>query len=278
MSPVYDKPLIRRIYGSCLLCSRTLPVSGNTSTPTPIEEKRGRGDLSATSNSKAPWKLAESARGVSPRAAHRTVLEALTSYGSCPSIKAAAFRRSDEFLRFPVDPAVAPRETRPLRSGPITGPSSLLRGGPPQPSALVLSPRGFGRLCFSLCIQGLVPAVPRGRLCSTHALSTPTAARPVTRLPTGLSQETPSPLVSTALDTLTTRHRRVHLRSPLGKTSCPSQSRDFSPDVHYHGSSTAAARAGLRPAPESRFRGAVPHHQLSIQSTAEGGYRAGSGK
>jgi len=125
------------------LCSRTLPVSGNTSTPTPIEEKRGRGDLSATSNSKAPWKLAESARGVSPRAAHRTVLEALTSHGSCPSIKAAAFRRSDEFLRFPVDPAIAPRGTRPLRSSPITGPSSLLRDGPPQPLASVLSPHGF---------------------------------------------------------------------------------------------------------------------------------------
>src|SRR5215469_656832 len=42
------------------------------------------------------------------------------------------------------------RLTRPLCSSPITGLSSLLRVGPPQCSALVLSPRGFGRLCFSL--------------------------------------------------------------------------------------------------------------------------------
>jgi len=42
------------------------------------------------------------------------------------------------------------RLTRPLCSSPITGPSSLLRVGPPQCSASVLSPRGFSRLCFSL--------------------------------------------------------------------------------------------------------------------------------
>jgi hypothetical protein len=44
------------------------------------------------------------------------------------------------------------RLTRPLCSSPITGPSSLLRVGPPQCSASVLSPRGFGRLGFSLPI------------------------------------------------------------------------------------------------------------------------------
>ena len=42
--------------------------------------------------------------------------------------------------------------TRSLRSSPITGPSSLLRIGPPQCSASVLSPRGFRRLSFSLGI------------------------------------------------------------------------------------------------------------------------------
>ena len=155
--------------------------------------------------------------------------ETLTSHGSCPSIKAAAFRRSDGFLRSPVDPAIAPRETRPLCSSPITGPSSLIRGDPPQTSASVLSPRGFGRLCFSLGIQGLVPAVPRRRLCPTHALYTPAAARPVIRLPTGLSQETVLPLVSTAFDPLTTRHRRVHLRSSFGHIPAPVKARTFHP-------------------------------------------------
>jgi hypothetical protein len=36
---------------------------------------------------------AESPRGVSPRGAHRTVLEPLDSHGSCHPVKAAAFHR-----------------------------------------------------------------------------------------------------------------------------------------------------------------------------------------
>jgi hypothetical protein len=54
------------------------------------------------------------------------------------------------------------RLTRPLCSSPITGPSSLVRVGPPQCSALVLSPRGSGRLCFSLVIgaTGSCSSVP----------------------------------------------------------------------------------------------------------------------
>ena len=65
--------------------------------------------------------------------------------------------------------------TRSLRSNPITGPSSLLQIGPPQTIASVLSPRGCLPLCFSLSIDGLVPAVPHKSLCRTHALYTPAA-------------------------------------------------------------------------------------------------------
>src|SRR5262249_1721164 len=46
---------------------------------------------------------------------------------------------------------------RSLCSNPITGSSSLLRIGPPQCPASVLSPRGFRRLCFSLAIRARVP-------------------------------------------------------------------------------------------------------------------------
>ena len=73
---------------------------------------------------------------------------------------------------------------RSLRSSPITGPSSLLRIGPPQCSASVLSPHGFRRLCVSLNIRALVPAVPCKSLHPIHALSTPIAACPVIRHPT----------------------------------------------------------------------------------------------
>ena len=51
--------------------------------------------------------------------------------------------------------------------------------------ASVLSPRGVRRLCFSLGIQELVPAVPRNSLCPAPAPYTPVAARPVIRLSAG---------------------------------------------------------------------------------------------
>src|SRR5208283_4738136 len=54
---------------------------------------------------------------------------------------------------------------RPLCSDPITGPSTLVRVGPSQFPASVLSPRGLLRLGFSLRIRALVPAVPRECLC-----------------------------------------------------------------------------------------------------------------
>src|SRR5438045_1251312 len=90
-------------------------------------------------------------------------------------------------LLFPVVSTIRPPDPIPSLQ-PRYGPSSLLRIDPPQCSASVLLPRGFDRLCFSLVIRALVPAVPRKSLYPTHALSTPTAICPVIRLPTDLSR------------------------------------------------------------------------------------------
>src|SRR5262247_4383667 len=57
-----------------------------------------------------------------------------------------------EVLLFPVASVLRPLDPTPLLQ-PHYGPSSLLRVGPPQCSASVLSPRGFGRLGFSLLIE-----------------------------------------------------------------------------------------------------------------------------
>ena len=46
--------------------------------------------------------VAESARGISPRAAHRTVRKSLDLHGSCHRLKTAVFRQDIEFLLFPV--------------------------------------------------------------------------------------------------------------------------------------------------------------------------------
>src|SRR5215469_7245943 len=94
-----------------------------------------------------------------PPASRRTEREILTSLGShqasTPTIPGrygtvcwSHASRSSCFQLF----RSCNRLTRPLCSSPITGPSSLVRVGPPQCSASVLLPRGFGRLRFSLCI------------------------------------------------------------------------------------------------------------------------------
>src|SRR5580693_8040749 len=56
-----------------------------------------------------------------------------------------------EIILFPVVSLMRPPDPTPLLQ-PHYGPSSLLRVGPPQRSALVLSPHGLGRLGFSLHI------------------------------------------------------------------------------------------------------------------------------
>ena len=58
---------------------------------------------------------AESARGVAPRAAHRSGRESLDSSGSCHPPKAAACCQGKEFLRLPVDSS-STWMTCPLRS------------------------------------------------------------------------------------------------------------------------------------------------------------------
>ena len=152
---------------------------------------------------------------------------------------------------------------RPLCSAPITGSSTLIRGGPSQSPASVLSPCGLLRLSFSLEIRSLVPAVPRKCLCPTHASSTPVAARPVIRHPADLSQDDETLLVSTTLMFITTRLRKVHFRSSFGHPPARISSELFirrSPPRLF----TAAARTGLGPAPESRSRRAVLHHSRSF--------------
>src|SRR5215469_16445679 len=90
-------------------------------------------------HSVARWKaFAESARGVAPRAAHRSGRESLDSSGSCHPPKAAAFCQGKEFLRLPVDSS-STWMTCPLRSVGITPLLQLLRDSAPLPSGSVLS-------------------------------------------------------------------------------------------------------------------------------------------
>ena len=102
-------------------------------------------------------------------------------------------------------------------------------------SSSVLSPHGFRRLCFSLGIRALVPAVPCESQCPVDAPYAPAAVCPVIRHPTDLSQLRFSPLVLATLSFFTTRHRRVCFRSSPGHTPARSHAPSFCSNVHDHG-------------------------------------------
>jgi len=138
--------------------------------------------------------------------------------------------------------------TRSLCSDPITGPSTLVRIGPSQSLASVLSPHGWRRLGFSLSIKSLVPAVPRESLYPTHAPSTPAAACPVIRHLADLSQDDEALLVLTTPKVRNDAFFRGSLSFVFRTLTCSVYSELFirrSPPRLF----TAAARTGLRPAP-----------------------------
>src|SRR6516225_5323209 len=94
-------------------------------------------------------KLAESARGITPRAAHRSGHEPLDSSGSCHPKKAAAFRQDSEFLRLPVDSILA-WMTCSLRFTDITPLQRYYEAVRPWPVHRYFRPCGFSTL-------GLIP-------------------------------------------------------------------------------------------------------------------------
>src|SRR6266446_4756143 len=138
-------------------------------------------------------------------------------------------------------PRSCDRLTRPLRSSPIT---SLPRS---YESVRPSAPHRYARLAVlaawasPLTSERLVPAVPRDSLHPLHAPSTPVAVRSIIRHPADLSQVGFTLLVSTTLDFLTTRLRRVHFRSSLGRLPARVYSRAFPPTL----TTTALYRSSL---------------------------------
>jgi hypothetical protein len=164
----------------------------------------------------ADLRLAESARGVSPRAAHRSVRETLASYGSCHPPKAAASHRN------PWAHPVSRWLTGPDAGDPLPSlhghypTSSLLRRSPPLADASVLSTSWFSHLC-------LFPSHRRSGSCSSTREPASDSRRlyagcypPSNQVADGLvPEDRAAPGFSnfyTAFDATST----VHLRSSLG--------------------------------------------------------------
>lgn len=82
---------------------------------------------------------------------------------------------------------------QPLRSNPITGPSTLLRTAPPLCLASVLRLLRGRRLSRSLSIEATGSHVPYQSLYLVHAISMPVAAQAINRFPLSLSWGITSP-------------------------------------------------------------------------------------
>src|SRR6266705_2926812 len=143
-------------------------------------------------------------------------------------------------------------------------PSSLLRVGPPQCSASVRSPRGFGRLGFSLRIRATGS-------CSS-AQQPASASRPLYAGRRPHSHQAPRGLFPGGLyapgfdDTclLNDASSKGSLSFVSRMLTCTSLFSRFSSNAHHHGSLPQQLEGGLRSAPESRSRGAFPHLSRSL--------------
>ena len=157
--------------------------------------------------------------------------------------------------------------THPRRSSPITGPSSLPRGGPPLCPASVLNPRGFGRSGVSL------PRTTAGRYCATgrprarddrFPRSAPEPGPSSRHLHAGhrlANRQAPSRLIPgrhtkpgfDVIDSVSTRHQWIACARLLGPYLTRSQAR-LLPQRSAPRLLTDAPCGGLRPPPAGRPR------------------------
>ena len=168
-----------------------------------------------------------------------------------------------EVLLFPVASVMRPLDPTPSLQLHYE-PSSLLRVGPPQCSASVRSPRGVGRLGFSLRIRATGS-------CSS-AQEPASASRPLYAGRRPRSHQAPCGLVPGELyapgfdDTylLNDASSKGSLSFVSRMLTCTGLFPRFFSNAHHHGSLPQRLGGGLRSAPESRSRGAFPHLSRSL--------------
>ena len=151
------------------------------------------------------------------------------------SSRSQAYAKETRFLPVSWLPIACCELTHPLRSSPITGPSTLLLDDPPLCPALVRSRLWGHHLRFSLSIGTTGSHVPHKSLDQVHAISMPDAAQTINRLPLGLSCRPPSTHSFDAISDISTPHQWfacAHLLDPYLTRSSPC----LSLNAHHNGS------------------------------------------
>jgi hypothetical protein len=159
---------------------------------------------------------AESARGVSPRAAHRSGRDTLASSGSCHRAKTAAFRREKRALPVASWPAPNVGDLPPSLHGHYPA-SLLLRSSPPLPAASVLSASQVRCLYLFPWHRWTGSQVPYESPNESHASYTPDTVWPVGRFPPHSSWSSGATPVLMPSTSVSMRHQRfacVHLSHP----------------------------------------------------------------
>ena len=145
----------------------------------------------------------------------------------------------------------------PLRSSPITGPSTLILDDPPLCSASVLSPSWAFHLSFSLNIRTTGSHVPHKSLNQVHAAFMPSTAQAVNRFPLDLSRSSAS-LQFWCFVTYFDTSSDGSLALVSLTLTCHDHAMTF-PQRSPQGLFTLAAWGGLEPPPVQWLRGASPH-------------------
>src|SRR3984893_5533509 len=169
---------------------------------------------------------AEWARGISPRASHRSGLDTLASSGSCHRAKAAAFRRELELLLLPVG-SLPTSVACPLRSTGITPLQHYYGAVRPSPAHQYFRPRGWSRLCLFPWHRRPGSHVPYKSQIEVRAASMPDAAWAVSGHPPSYSQRNGNPPVLASPNPLSTRHQRFAC-ARLSQSCLPKSCFDFS--------------------------------------------------
>ena len=207
---------------------------------------------------------AGSARGISPRAAHRSGREPLGSSGSCHPEKAAAFHQDKEFLRFPVDSTLT-WVTCSLCSTGITPSHRSYEAVRPWSVHRYFRPRGVSACAFSLSITRPGSQVPHESPDKSHAAYTPDPrmASKVGNLPCCSRDKVKIPVLGVIIPVFDASSAdRLHssLLSPHDVISVT----PFNHNVHHRGLWTEAAYGCLKPPPTRRLRRTYLHLSYSM--------------
>jgi len=207
------------------------------------------------------FSIAESAQGISPRAAHRSGLEPLDSSGSCHRAKAAAFRWQWAPLGEPIGPNQR-RWPAPFTPAPLQSLHHYYEAVRPCSAHRYFRPRGWSRLRLFPWHRRPGSHVPYRSPVELRAAYTPDAARAVSGHPPSWSRRKGHPPVLTSPNPLSTLLQRFAC-ARLSRPYLPGSLSRLFRDAHHPGFWPQQLTVAWDQRPDRRTRRDLLHLQYS---------------